>query len=53
LDLLELTSQKDDEQILMAIDKFEKDLISLVRKNQIKLLDFNSVEEFEIYFRDK
>lgn len=53
LDLLELTSQKDDEQILMAIDKFEKDLISLVKKNQIKLLDFKSVEEFEIYFRDK
>jgi len=53
LDLLELTSQKDDEQILMAIDKFEKELISLVKKNQIKLLDFKSVEEFEIYFRDK
>lgn len=53
LDLLELTSQRDDDQILMAIDKFEKDLISLVRKNQIKLLDFNSVEEFEIYFSDK
>jgi hypothetical protein len=53
LDLLELTSQKDDEQILMAIDKFEKELISLVMKNQIKLLDFKSVEELEIYFRDK
>jgi hypothetical protein len=53
LDLLELTSQKDDEQILMAIDKFEKELIALVRKNQIKLLDFKSVEEFEIYFREK
>lgn len=53
LDLLELTSQKDDEKILMAIDKFEKELISLVRKNQIKLLDFKSMEEFEIYFKDK
>jgi hypothetical protein len=53
LDLLELTSQKDDEQILMAIDKFENELISLVRKNEIKLLDFKSVEEFEIYFREK
>ncbi|MCM0647482.1 hypothetical protein NBE98_03700 [Clostridium swellfunianum] len=53
LDLLELTSQKDNEQILMAIDKFEKDLVSLMRNNQIKLLDFKSVEEFEIYFRDK
>ncbi|MEG0775383.1 hypothetical protein [Clostridium sp.] len=53
LDLLELTSKKDDEKILMAIDKFEKELISLVRKNQVKLLDFKSIEEFEIYFRDK
>lgn len=53
LDLLELTSQKDDEQILMAIDKFEKELISLVRKNKIKLLDFKSVEEFEAYFKEK
>jgi hypothetical protein len=53
LDLLELTSQKDDEQILMAIDKFEKELISLVRKNEIKVLDFKSVEEFEVYFREK
>lgn len=53
VDLLELTSKKDDEQILMVIDKFEKELISLVRKNQIKLLDFKSVEEFEIYFGEK
>lgn len=53
VDLLELTSQKDDEQILMAINKFEKDFISLIRKNQIRILDFKSVEEFEIYFRDK
>lgn len=53
VDLLELTSRKDDEQILMAIDKFEKDFISLIRKNQIKILDFKSVEEFESYFRDK
>jgi len=53
VDLLELTSQKDDEQILMAIDKFEKELISLVRKNQIRVLDFKSVEEFKIYFLEK
>lgn len=53
VDLLELASKKDDEQILMAIDKFEKDLISLIRKNQIRLLDFKSVEEFESYFREK
>lgn len=53
LDLLEVVSKKDDGQILMAIDSFEKNLISLVRKNQIKLLDFKSVEEFEVYFREK
>lgn len=53
VDLLELISQKDDEQILIAIYNFETELISLVRKNQIRLLDFKSVEEFGIYFGEK
>jgi hypothetical protein len=53
VDLLELVSLRDDEQIHRAIDQFEKELVSLVRKKQIKLLDFKSVEEFEAYFREK
>ncbi len=53
VDLLELVSQKDDKQILVAIDKFEKELISLISKNNIRLLDFKSVDEFESYFREK
>lgn len=53
VDLLELTSRKDDEQILKAINKFEKNFISLVRKKHIKVLDFKSAEEFEIYFKNK
>ena len=51
--LLELLSQKGDEKILMAIEKFEENLISVIKKNHIQLLDFKSVKDFEIYFKAK
>jgi len=37
----------------MAIDKFEKELLSLIRKNQISILDFKTVEVFEDYIKEK
>lgn len=52
-ELLELISQKNDEKILMAIEKFEENLISIIKKNDIELLDFKSVKDFEIYFKKK
>jgi hypothetical protein len=51
VDLLELLSKKDDKEILMAIEKFEENLITLVKKNEIQLLDFDSVKDFESYFK--
>jgi len=51
VDLLEILSKKDDKEILMAIEKFEESLITLVKKNKIQLLDFKSVKDFESYFK--
>lgn len=51
--LLELLCNKNHEEILMAIDEFEENLISLIKKNHIELLDFKSLKDFEAYFKEK
>lgn len=53
VDLLKVLSQKDNKEIIRTLDKFEENLITLVKKNGIQLLDFKSVKDFGSYFKDK
>lgn len=53
VDFLELTALKDDDKILSALHQFEKDFVSLIKEEDLILLDFDSVEDFENYFREK
>lgn len=53
VDLLGLISSKDKEKILQGIEDFDEKMVSLMKKNNVELALYDSVDEFEIYFKEK
>jgi len=53
VDLLQLICDKNQNEIISSIKKFETDFVSLLNNEGINLLNFNSTQDFNNYFQSK